>query len=979
MFGQPARPPAQPSAAPKRSRALVITAAILLVLFLALTAFSAFWTEKLWFGSFGYGEVFTTLLWTRVGLFAVFGLVMGGVVALNMYLAHRFRPVFRPSSLEQDSLDRYRQAVDPVKGWLLLGVSVVIGLFAGASAAGQWRQYALWRNGTEFGETDPFFSRDVGFYVFDLPWWHFLTDYVMALAILGLLSAAVVHYLYGGIKLQVSRDRLSPAAQGQFSALLGLFVLAKGVDYWLDRFDLLNEDGSLFTGMGFTDENAVLPAKNILLWIAVICALLFFLNIWRRTWVLPSVGVALLALSAILLGLVWPGAVQRFQVSPSEADREAPYIEKNIDATRKAYDIDDVEVNRYTSNPDLEAELATLDEETSSVPLVDPQLVRPTFEQQQQVRAYYSVAEVLDVDRYLLGGEERAVVLGVRELDQEGLADSARNWNNLHTVYTHGTGMIAAYANQRPGDNRNQAGGIQWAEGQEDNQSALTELEEGGYEQRVYFGETSPSYSIVGNADGRDVELDLPRGEEDTSQTTTYDGKGGVEVGGLFRKVLYAVKYGEPNILLSSRVNENSKILYDRNPRTMVEKVAPWLTVDADPYPVVIDGRVQWILDGYTVTDQYPLSQRESFEDMTDDSLQQAPGFQTLPTDEINYARNAVKATVDAYDGTIRLYEWDTEDPILQAWRGVFPDVVRDREEIPEALEAHLRYPEDLFKAQRFQLARYHVTDPKDWYAENNRWEVPEDPNAAGNLQPPYRFFLNPQRAAGEDTGDDSEATDTDDQVWSLSSVYVPRGKSNLAAFVSVNSDARSPEYGKIQALELADERTNGPTQVANEIASDEDVRDELFSFDQGGINPRYGNLLTMPVGNGLMYVQPLYAARDTSESAYPILSFVLVSYGGRVGIDTTLRGAIADVLGVEDEESATPPPDTGETPEGEETPPEGGSVSQQVRRLLDRAATAFEEANAAQREGDTVGWAEALDEAQALVEEAAELYESGN
>ncbi|WP_224766129.1 UPF0182 family membrane protein [Nocardioides campestrisoli] len=954
----------------------MITAAVLLVLFLGLTAFSAFWTERLWFDSFGFKGVFSTLLWTRVGLFVAFGSLMGGVVALNMYLAYRFRPVFRPSSLEQDSLDRYRDAVTPIKGWLLLAVSVVIGLFAGASAAGQWRQFALWRNGVPFGETDPFFDRDVGFYVFDLPWWHYLTDYVMAIAILALLASALVHYLYGGVKLQASRDRLSPAAQAQFSALLGLFVLAKAVDYWLDRFDLLHDSDSLFTGMGFTDENAVLPAKNILLGIALICAVLFFLNIWRRTWVLPSVGVALLALSAILLGLIWPGAVQRFQVSPSEADKEAPYIEKNIAATRAAYDIDDVEVNRYTSEPDLEAELAALDAETSSVPLVDPQLVRPTFEQQQQVRAYYSVADVLDVDRYSLGGEERAVVLGVRELDQDGLADSARNWNNLHTVYTHGTGMIAAYANQRPGDNRNQASGIQWAEGQEDNQSALTELAEGGYEQRVYFGEQSPDYSIVGNAEGRDVELDLPRGEDDDSQTTTYDGAGGVPVGGLFNKVLFAVKYGEPNILLSSRVNEDSKILYDRNPRRMVEKVAPWLTVDADPYPAVVDGRIQWILDGYTVTDRYPLSQKESFEEMTDDSLQQAPGFQTLPTDEINYARNAVKATVDAYDGTVRLYEWDTEDPILKAWRGVFPDVVEDREEIPDSLMSHLRYPEDLFKAQRYQFARYHVTDPEDWYAQNNRWEVPEDPNSDGNLQPPYRFFLNPQRAAGEDAEVDVEAADTADQVWSLSSVYVPRGKSNLAAFVSVNSDATSEDYGKIQALELADERTNGPTQVANEIASDEEVRDELFSFDQGGINPRYGNLLTMPVGNGLMYVQPLYAARDTSESAYPILSFVLVSYGGRVGIDTTLRGAIADVLGVEDAETATPDPD----PEEGETPPEEtGSVSQQVRRLLDQAATKFEEANAAQREGDTVAWAEALDEAQKLVEEASDLYESGN
>ncbi len=965
MFGQPARPAAEPPAVPRRSRALVITAAVLLAGFLLLTAFASFWTERQWFDSFGFGGVFSTLLWTRVGLFVTSGVVMGAFVALNMYLAYRFRPYFRPASSEQDNLDRYRGAVTPLRGWLLAGVSVVLGLFAGASGAGQWREFTLWRNSVPFGTKDPFFDRDVSYYVFELPWWHYVVDFTMAVAVIGLLAAAVVHYLYGGIRLQVSRDRLSPAAQAQFSALLGLFVLAKGVDYWLDRFDLLNEEGSLITGMNFTDDKAVLPAKNILLGISIICAVLFFLNIWRKTWVLPSVGVALLALSAILLGLIWPGVVQRFQVSPSEPDKEAPYIEKNIAATRAAYGIDDVDVKRYTSAPELDAQLAALDADTSSVPLVDPQLVKQTFEQQQQVRAYYTVADVLDVDRYTLGGQERAMVLGVRELDQEGLAPGDRNWSNLHTVYTHGTGMIAAYANQRPGDNRSQAAGIQWAEGQEDGQSALAEMEGEPYEPRVYFGELSPSYSIVGKAsDGPDVELDLPQGDEDdTSATTTYDGDAGVPVGGLFNKLLYAVKFGEPNMLLSSRVNENSKILYDRNPRRMVEKVAPWLTVDADPYPVVVDGRIQWILDGYTVTDQYPQSERESFEDMTDDSLQQAPGFQTLPTDEVNYVRNAVKATVDAYDGTVKLYAWDEEDPILQAWRGAFPDVVQDKDEIPESLMSHLRYPEDLFKAQRFQFARYHVQDPKDWYQNNNRWEVPEDPNDKDNQQPPYRLFLN-QQAEGEEEP-------AEGQVWSLTSVYVPRDKANLAAFVSVNSDANSPDYGKIEALELADERTNGPALVANEIASDEDVRDELFSFDQGGINPRYGNLLTMPVGDGLMYVQPLYAARDASESSYPILSFVLVSYGGRVGIDTTLRGAIADVLGVEDSETATPTEPEG----GEETPSEPAeSVDAQVRKLLDQAAAKFEEAGAAQREGDTVGWAEAIADAEALIDEAVEL-----
>jgi uncharacterized membrane protein (UPF0182 family) len=945
-----------------RSRTLIITAAVLVVLFLSLTGFASFWTERLWFKAAGFGSVFQTLLWTRIGLFLVFGGVMAAVVALNLALAYRARPLLLNSG--DANLARYREAITPVMGWLFGGVSALMGIFAGASASGQWREYSLWRHSAPFGHTDPYFNRDAGFYVFELPWWHYLTDFVMAVAVIGLMAAALVHYLYGGIRLSVARDRLSGAAQVHLSALLGVFVLAKGADYWLDRFDLVTGSGSLFTGMGYTDDHAVLPAKEILTGIALICAVLFFLNIWRRTWLLPSMGIALLALSAVLLGLIVPGVVQQFQVSPNVPDKEGTYIAANIEATRAAYNLDEIEVSPYASEPVAEGnDLEELDAATASVPLVDPKIISPTFEQQQQVRAYYSVSNVLDVDRYEIAGKERALVLGVRELDQSGLGDDARNWSNLHTVYTHGNGVIAAYANQRSEDDERQSDNIQWAEGQEPNESALTNLTEEGYESRVYYGEQSPSYSIVGKPEGgNDVELDLPKGErDDENQTTTYDGAGGVPIGGIFNKLLYALKFGEANLVLSGRVYDNSKILYDRNPRRMVEKVAPWLTVDSDPYPAVIDGKIQWILDGYTVTDRFPLSQRESLEKMTDDSLTETPGFQTLPTDEINYMRNAVKATVDAYDGTVHIYAWDEEDPILKAWSEVFPDVVEPKSDIPDALLEHLRYPDDLFKVQRYQFARYHVTDAQDWYEDNNRWEVPTDPQSEQQLQPPYRLFT--------DDGD-GEAN------YSLTSVYVPFEKDNLAAFVTVDSDATSDTYGKISVLELPNERTDGPRLIANELSSDEDVREEVFSFSQGNVTPIYGNLLTLPVGDGLMYVQPLYAKRSGTESSFPILRFVLVSYGNQVGIGTTLREAIADVLGV----SATAPtptpepePDPGDgKPQPEPEPP--GTVDDQIRSLLARAEEKFEAADRAQQNGNSVGWARLMEQGRDLIEQAFEL-----
>ncbi len=955
-------PPARSGS--RRSRALIVTAVVLVIGFLGLSTFASIYTDRLWYRSAGYGAVFSTLFWTKTVLFLVFGAGMALVVGANIYLAYRFRPFFRPNSPEQNGLDRYREAVNPIRTWLLVGVALVVGAFAGSSAIGEWRDYLLWRNGVSFNSEDAYFHKDIGFYVFSLPWLHYLVDYAMAVLVVGLMAAAVVHYLYGGIRLQTPRDRLSGAAQAQISVLLGFFVLAKAADYWLDRFDLVTQGGGLVTGMTYTDDHAVLPAKNILLGISVICAVLFFVNVWRRTWLLPSVGLALLAVSAVLLGLIWPGIVQQFQVKPSEADKEAPYIEKNIQATRTAYDVAGVTVTKYDPAAALPSTSAsTVEAETSSVPLVDPQLVRDAFEQNQQVRAYYSVAQVLDVDRYEIDGNDRALVLGVRELDQSGVPDGDRNWTNLHTVYTHGNGIIAAFANQRSEDNKTQIdnadntgdqAGIVWAQGTNAGQDAL-ERATGGFEDRIYYGEQSPEYSVVGKAKptAQDVELNLATAG-DEGAVTTYEGNGDASVGGLFNQLMFATKFGEPNFLLSGRVNENSKVLFNRNPRDRVEKAAPWLTVDSDPYPAVVDGRILWIVDGYTTTDRYPLSQKESFQTMTDDSLQDETGLRTLPTDEINYMRNSVKATVDAYTGDVTLYAWNEDDPILQAWRSAFPGTVKDASEISDDLREHLRYPEDLFQVQRYQFARYHVTKPIDFYQGNNRWEVPEDPYAKGKFQPPYRLFVD------SDGGSD--------QAFSLSSVYVPYNKNNLASFVSVNADATSDSYGKLQVLELPNEQTPGPGQVANQFATDPEVANELAQFNRSGARPVYGNLLTLPINDGLMYVQPVYATQALSESSFPILRYVLVKYGNDIGFGSTLRDALENMLGVDTGTPTTP--DNPGTPDN----PTTGSVAARIRGLLAQAETAFGAADAALADGDLAEYQNQIEIAQAKVGAATDL-----
>jgi uncharacterized protein len=966
LFDEESQGAPPPPRGSRRSRALIITAVVLVLAFLGLSTFASLYTDRLWYKSGGYGQVFSTLFWTKAGLFLIFGTVMGLVIGVNIYLAYRFRPFFRPSSPEQTGLDRYRDAVTPIRTWLLVGVSVVLGAFAGSSAIGEWRDYLLWRHGVPFDQKDKWFHKDISFYVFDLPWLHYLVDFAMAVLVVALIAAAVVHYLYGGIRLQATRDRLSGAAQVQLSVLLGLFVLAKAGDYWLDRFDLVTRSGSVVTGMNYTGHNAILPAKNILVGIAVICAVLFFVNIWRRTWLLPSVGLALLAVSAILLGLIWPGIVQQFQVKPSEADKEAPYIKANIHATRAAYDVSDVAVEKYTPSEDVTSTLAALDGETSSVPLVDPLLVRDAFEQNQQVRAYYSVAKVLDVDRYQIAGTDRALVLGAREIDQTGVPSSDQNWSNLHTVYTHGNGIIAAFANQRPEDNKAQIDtadesadevGIGWAQGINSGQDALVRAT-GGFEDRIYYGEQSPEYSIVGkaSADSKSVELNLPTTDADKSTTTTYEGSGDASVGGFFNQLMFATKFGEPNFLLSGRVNANSKLLFERNPRDRVEKVAPWLTVDSDPYPAVIDGRIEWIIDGYTTTDRYPNAQKESFKKMTDDSLQDETGLRTLPTDEINYMRNAVKATVDAYSGKVTLYAWDEKDPILKAWRTAFPGTVKAKSEISDDLRAHLRYPEDLFQVQRYQFARYHVTDPGDFYQGNNRWEVPEDPYTPGTFQPPYRLFVDAAESGGKtDTG----------QVFSLSSVYVPYKKNNLASFVSVDADATSTGYGKMRALELTNEQTPGPGLVANQFASDPAVADLLAQFNRSGAKPVYGNLLTLPINDGLMYVQPVYATR-VSNSSFPILRYVLVKYGNDIGVGSTLRGALSDLLGTSGGAVTGP---------GEETPPAPtGSIDSQIQAKLQGAEEAFNAAQDALDANNLGEYQKQVDKAQQLVADAVKL-----
>ncbi|KAA1373045.1 UPF0182 family membrane protein [Aeromicrobium fastidiosum] len=968
IFGTP-RPRQPRPPAGRRQKVLVPTLITLAVLLFLGSIFTSVWTDRLWFKSVGYSDVFRSILFTRISMFVSMGLIFGLFVMVNLYLAFRTRPESVPVRRD-DPAYRYRLALTPIIRPIGIGVFVVLTAFSGSVGASHWDTFKTWRNATPFGIKDPQFGKDVGFYTFDYPWWRFITSFSFAMIIVTVLAVVFVNYVYGGIRIAGRGPKLTRSAQIHLSVLVGLGILTRAVSYYLDRFGLLVANGGLVDGGTFTDINARIPAKNILIWVAIACALLFFASIFIRSWALPAIGLGLLAVSSILLGAIWPAIMQGFQVKPSEPDKEAPYIARNIEATRQAYDVADTQVESYSATTDLTPEaLAASAESRVSTRLLDPTLISDAFEQLQQVRGYYSVPKTLDVDRYTLPGETRPqdTIIAARELNLSGLQANQRNWANDHTVYTHGYGIIAARGNQR-GPN-----GEPVFTASDIPQSGEIET---SIPPRIYFGEQSPSYSIVGRPKGSaPIEVDIPRGgsassdsDSDTSNVTqnTYDGKGGVPVGNLFHKVLYAFKFAEPNIVLSGRVNADSKILYDREPRDRVKKVAPWLTVDGDTYPAVVDGRVVWIVDGYTTSNSYPYSEHRSLREATADTLTDGNAQAALPTDQVNYMRNSVKAVVDAYDGTVKLYEWDTKDPVLKTWKKVFPGVIESKSSISTALLEHLRYPVDLFKVQRDVLQRYHVTDAQTFYEDGERWKVPEDPTAPASsraLQPPY--YLSTARP-GET-----------DPKFSVTSVYLPNSRQNLAAFVSVNSEATDTEnFGKMQILQLPSEtQIPGPSQIANSFQTDRGVTQALLQFEQSReARILRGNLLTLPVGGSLLYVQPVYIQRSASEGSFPVLQFVAATFGESVGFGTTLDEALKVALGIE--QGTTPPAEDGEgdTPD---QPTDGGggggadTPAKTTAQWLAEASAAYNDAQAALEKGDLAGYQSKINAMNTAIEGA--------
>ena len=909
------RPAARMPKLTRRSRVWIGLAVIAVVLALVLPKLTSLYVNWLWFGELGYRSVFTTQLVTRLVIFLAVGLVVGAVVFAAIALAYRSRPVFVPTAGPNDPVARYRTAVMARLRLVGIGVPILIGFLAGLVAQTYWVRVQLFMHGGDFGVADPQFGLDLGFYAFDLPFYRLVLSYLFVATFLAFVANLLGHYLFGGIRLAGRSGALSRAARIQLVSLVGTLVLLKAAAYWLDRYELLSNtrSGKPFTGAGYTDINAVLPAKLILLAIAVICAAAVFSAIVLRDLRIPAIGIVLLLLSSLIIGAGWPLIVEQISVRPNAAQKESEYISRSITATRQAYGLTDdtVTYRDYSGNAQATAQQVAVDRATTSnIRLLDPTIVSPAFTQFQQGKNFYFFPEQLAIDRYEgPDGNLRDYVVAARELNPDRLIDNQQDWINRHTVYTHGNGFIASPANTVRGvaNDPNQNGGYPefLASVVGANGSVVSPGPAPLDQPRVYYGpvianaQTAPDYAIVGK-NGNDREYDYETNTETINYT--YGGTGGVPVGSWFARSVFAIQYGERNFLFSDVIGNNSKILFNRDPVKRVEAAAPWLTTDSNVYPAIVNKRMVWIVDGYTTLDNYPYSELTTLSTATADSNEVALN-RLAPDKQVSYIRNSVKATVDAYDGTVTLYAQDENDPVLKAWMSVFPGTVKPKSDISPELQEHLRYPEDLFKVQRALLAKYHISpdDPVVFFSAQDFWDVPLDPNpTASSFQPPYYIVA---KDIAQNDGQPS---------FQLTSAMNRFRRDFLASYISASSDPAT--YGKLTVLTIPGQ-VNGPKLANNAITTDTAVSTYLGQIGRDNQNRiRWGNLLTLPVANGgLLYVEPVYASPGTSDAAssYPRLIRVAMMYNDKIAFEPTVSEALTKLFGPGAGATATGPAPT--------------------------------------------------------------------
>ena len=949
---------------PRRSR--VVLSAILIAIvgvFVSARSVASFYIDVLWHQSVGRTDVFWGVLFTRVGLATAFTLIFAVVLALNMWIADRLRPDVVPTTPQERALAGYRQLTARRAWTLRIIVALLLGFLIGSPAAVQWQDWTLFRNAASFGVSDPLFNQDVSFYVMRLPFIEFLVDWSFAALIMVTLVTAGVHALNGGIRLQIQGRKVTPLAQVHLSLLFAALAVVRAVDYWFSRYDLTRSTRSVVQGATYTDVNAQLPATQLMILVSLAVAVLFLANFRQRGWRLPILATVLWIVIAVTAGGVYPAVVQRFIVQPNVSTRELPFIERNIDATKAAMGLSDVSRTSLELEPLTATKLNDDPAPLKNVRQLDPLQMRDRFILDEGQTSFYAVRD-LDVDRYEIDGRVQQVMVSARELNSAGIPN--RTWVSRHLLYTHGCGVIAAPASRTTNDGR----------------PVYVDL--GVTRPELYFGEGIDQYALV-----KTEQVEQPCVGSPTKEATS----GGVQLSSTLRRIAYAVEYSEYNLFGSGLINSQSRIIHDRNVTERAARLAPFLRFDADPYPVVVNGTVQWVLDAYTISDRYPYAQQANV-----DQLTPGGGLNT----SFNYVRNSVKAVVDAFTGDVKFYVVDAEDPITKAWAKAFPDFFTDVSEAPVELTSHFRYPEDLFRVQTNVYGRYQFDDATLFFNRDAAWSVaqapPTEPEAisgvvggtgVGGIESidvrdasvlrfePYYTMFHGGDGLGEPT-------------FSMLRPFVPFSADNarkeLRALMVVSSDPKS--YGKIQVFELGEPLPEGPATVAAEFGSDPVIAQQITLLDQRGSRVIYGDLQVVPVQRGLMYVRPLFVRPDDPSAKQIFVRKFLVSYDNRVvmtdslseGVSRLIPGFSTDLGERVNDGSVTPvdptPDASGGTTVTTTTLPSADTSTLTAPELLARADSLFDEANAAlaQNPPDFATYQAKLAQARELLRQAIAL-----
>ncbi len=850
---------------------------ILVVLLFSLRGLAGFYTDFLWFDSLGQGSTWSSLLAARVAPALVFTVVFFVIMFVNLVIADRLAPKYRSMGPEDELIARYQQAAGPYTMRIRIGVSLFFALIAGIGVSSQWKQWVLFTHYQSFHEVDPQFHKDIGFYVFQLPFLKFIAEWLFAGLVIVLIVTAVEHYLNGGIRFQSPFQRVTPQVKAHLSVILAVMALVKTAQYYLGRFQLDFSTRGVVQGASATDVKAQLPALNLLIFISIGAAALFLWNIRRRGWVLPIIAVGLWAFASLVVGTIYPAAYQQFKVGPNEYQAESKYIDRNIRATRDAFALDQVKTDEFDFTS-LKSGMTTEEAQTlvstnsgtiDNTRLWDPKVIQSTYRTLQNLQTYYQIGDV-DVDRYLVDGEVRQVLVAARGLNSADLP--SQSFVNRHIVYTHGYGAVASPSNQTD------SGGTPNFYLQDVPVKATGLTMKNGPPTQIYFAENLSSYVLTG---AQQAEFNYQRPGA-TDQFTRYKGKDGVKLSNFVRRATFALRFGSLDPLISGQINSNTKLLMEHDIRSRVTKLAPFLQFDANPYPVILDNRTVWVMDGYTTSNQYPYSQ----------SL----GGQGALSGSFNYVRNSVKATVDAYEGTVTFYVFDKTDPIIKAYREAFPDLFTDGSRMPEAIREHLRYPQDLFATQATMFGRYHVTEPKRFYDGNTKWLVSPDP---GSGRVSGDILSQVSAAAGTASGSSSNqpqaASSTGARIapdylnirlpgqkaehFIITVPFVPVSSGNsqtrLVSFLTADSDPG--QYGKMRSFTMPQGQTvEGPVQVNNAIIRTPAISTAITLLNQQGSQIIQGSMELIPIGNSLLYVRPFYA-QSAGNGSYPLFQFVVV------------------------------------------------------------------------------------------------------